>query len=164
MATITDIAKRPIGSYHLDDHPCVTSWPQLLSKAQLLMYIAGSKSSFSLRLDAVLQVSWTAEQVSSRIAGALENPAAIQCCCLTIGNSTLTGQNGIIGVYELVKCRITRAIHVIQSINNTNSSIGEGGPSRLYPVARLMLEVAKSRLEAISGTIDLLESEQYCSI
>lgn len=43
MATITDIAKRPIGSYHLDDHPCVTSWPQLLSKAQLLMYIAGFK-------------------------------------------------------------------------------------------------------------------------
>lgn len=68
MATITDIAKRPIGSYHLDDHPCVTSWPQLLSKAQLLMYIAGSKSSFSLRLDAVLQVSWTAEQVQKRIS------------------------------------------------------------------------------------------------
>ncbi|KAF5633125.1 uncharacterized protein FTJAE_7304 [Fusarium tjaetaba] len=192
MATITDIVKRPLGSCHLDDHPCATSWPQLLSKAQLLMYITGSGSSSSLRLDAVLQVSWTAEQVqkrisgcpvcmsrsmelssalvlmydwiSSRIADALEDPAALQSCRLKIGDSVLTGQNGIIGTYELVKYRITRAIRVIEDINSTSCTVGEGKPSRWYKMTRLMLEMAESRLEAISGAIDLLESEQFCSI
>ncbi|KAL9571000.1 hypothetical protein ACKAV7_005337 [Fusarium commune] len=192
MATITDIAKQPMGSHHLRDELCTTCWPQLLSKSQLLMYIAGSEKSSLLRLDAVLQVSWTVEQVQKRISGcltcmsrsmelssmlallydwissqisyAVENPAAIQNCCLTIGNSTLTGQNGIIGMYELVKYRITRAIHVIERINNTNSTVGEGEPGQLYQVARLMLEVAESRLESISGMIDLLEREQFCSI
>ncbi|KAF5714359.1 hypothetical protein FMUND_7483 [Fusarium mundagurra] len=192
MTTITDIAKRPIGSYHLDDRPCASSWPQLLSKAQLLMYIAGSGNSSSLRLDAVLQVSWTVEQVqkrisgcptcmsrsmelsrtvallydwiSSRIADALENPAALQSCRLTIGDSVLTGQNGLIGTYELVKYRITRAIQVIGNINSTSSTVGEGESGQLYKMARLMLEVAESRLESISGMIDLLESEQFCSI
>ncbi|KAH7208577.1 hypothetical protein DER44DRAFT_660756 [Fusarium oxysporum] len=192
MATIADIAKQPMGSHHLRDELCTTCWPQLLSKSQLLMYIAGSEKSSLLRLDAVLQVSWTVEQVQKRISGcptcmsrsmelssmlallydwissqisyALENPAVIQSCRLTIGNSVLTGQNGIIGTYELVRYRIMRAIHVIESINNTNATMGEGNSGHLYQVVRLMLEVAKSRLEAISGMIDLLESEQFCSI
>ncbi|CZR40546.1 uncharacterized protein FPRO_05446 [Fusarium proliferatum ET1] len=192
MAIITDIAKRPIATYHLDDHPCASSWPQLLSKAQLLMYIAGSATSSSPRLDAVLQVSSAAEQVQKRISGcpackprsmelfsmlvllydwissqiadALENPAALQSCRLRIGNSVLTGQNGLIGTYELVKYRITRAIHVIENINNTNTTVKEGDPGPLYKMTQLMLEAAESRLEAISGLIDLLESEQFCSI
>ncbi|KAF5546743.1 hypothetical protein FNAPI_8761 [Fusarium napiforme] len=192
MATITDIAKRPIGSCHFDDHTCVTSWPQLLSKAQVLTYIAGSRNSSSLRLDAVLQVSWTVEQVqkrisgcpacvsrsmelsstltllydwiSSRIADALEKPGALQRCPLRIGDSVLAGQNGLIGTYELVKHRINRAIHMIENIKNTSSTVGEGEPSQMYKMARLMLEMAESRLEAISGTIDLLEIEQFCSI
>ncbi|CVL08521.1 uncharacterized protein FMAN_05221 [Fusarium mangiferae] len=191
MATITNIAKRPIASYHLVDHPCASSWPQLLSNAQLLMYIAGSVNSSSPRLDAVLQISWAAEQVqerilgcpackprimevsrmlallydwiSSQVADALESPAALQSCRLRIGNSVLTGQNGLIGAYELVKYRITRAIHVIQNIN-TNATVEDGDPGQLYKIAQLMLEVAESRLEAISGMIDLLESEQFCSI
>lgn len=192
MATITDIAKRPIASYHLDDHPCASSWPQLLSKAQLLMYIAGSGNSSSPRLDAVLQISWTAEQVQKRISGcptckprsmelssilailydwissqiavALENSAVLQSYHLRIGNSVLTGQNGLIGTYELVKYRITRAIHAIQNINNTNTTVGDGDPGQLYKMAQIMLEVAESRLEAISGLIDILESEQFCNI
>ncbi|KAF4418727.1 hypothetical protein FACUT_11717 [Fusarium acutatum] len=192
MATITDIDKRPIASYHLDDQPCATSWPRLLSKAQLLMYIAGSGNSSPLRLDAVLQVSRTAEQVqkrisgcpacisrsmelsstlallydwiSSRIADALKSPAALKSCCLTIGNSVLTGQNGLIGTYELVKYRITRAIHMIENLKNASIITGECDPGQLYKMARLMLEVAESRLETISGMIDLLESEQFCSI
>ncbi|KAF5585808.1 uncharacterized protein FSUBG_12325 [Fusarium subglutinans] len=192
MATITDIASRPIETYHLDDHPCTTSWPQLLSKAQILMYISGSGNSSSLRLDAVLLVCWAAEQVqkrisacpvciarsmelssmlallydwiSSQIADALENPAMIQNCCLRIGNSVVTGQNGLIGTYELIKYRITRAIHMIENINSTVSTMGEGDKGQVYGMARLVLEVAESRLEAISGMIDLLESEQFCSI
>ncbi|KAF5641171.1 sterigmatocystin biosynthesis regulatory [Fusarium sp. NRRL 25303] len=114
IATITDIAKRPIASYHLDDQPCASSWPQLVSNAQLLMYIAGSVNSSSPRLDAVLQISWAAEQVQKRISGcsackprimevssmlallydwisshiadALESPAALQSCRLRIGS------------------------------------------------------------------------------
>ncbi|KAI1027257.1 hypothetical protein LB504_008093 [Fusarium proliferatum] len=192
IATITDIAKRPIATYHLVDHPCASSWPQLLSNAQLLMYIAGSVISSSPRLDAVVQISWAAEQVQKRISGcpackprimevssilallydwisshiadALESPAALQTCQLAIGNSVLTGQNGLIGTYELVKYRITRAIHVIQNINNTNVTGKDGDPGQLYKIAQLMLEVAESRLEAISGMIDLLESKQFCRI
>ncbi|KAF4945965.1 hypothetical protein FGADI_11538 [Fusarium gaditjirri] len=192
MATITEIAKQPVGSRHLHNDLCTTSWPQLLNKSQLLMYIAGPGKPSLLRLDAVLQVSSTAEQVqrrmstcptcmsramelsstlallydwiSSQIAYALENPAVIHNCRLTIGNSTLTGHNGIIGMYELVKYRITRAIRVIERMKNTDSTVGEGEPGQLYQVARLMLEVAESRLEAVSGMIDLLESEQFCSL
>ncbi|KAF4500541.1 hypothetical protein FAGAP_3274 [Fusarium agapanthi] len=191
MATITDIAKRPIESYHLDDHPCTTSWSQLLSKAQLLMYIAGSGNSSPLRLDTVLQVCWAAEQVqkrvlgcpaciyrnmelssmlallydwiSSQIADTPENPAMIQNCRLRIDNSVVTRQNGLIGTYELIKYRITRAIYVIENINNTVSIMGEGGLGQVYRMTRPMLEVAESRLEAISGMIELLESEQFCS-
>ncbi|KAF5585785.1 hypothetical protein FPCIR_8215 [Fusarium pseudocircinatum] len=191
ITTITDIAKRPIGSHYLDDHPCATFWPQLLAKAQLLMYIAGWGNSSPLRLDAVLHVSWTAEQVQKRISGcpacisrsmelssalallydwissritdALETPAALQSYRLKIGDSVLTGQNGIIGTYELVKYRITRAIRVIENMGNTNFTVGEGEQSQLYKMARHMLESAESRLKAISGMIDLLESEQFCS-
>ncbi|EWG44777.1 hypothetical protein FVEG_15721 [Fusarium verticillioides 7600] len=192
MATITDIARRPIGSYHLGDHPCATSWPQLLAKAQLLMYTTGSGNSSSLRLDAVLQVLWAAEQVqkrilgcstcisrsmelssilallydwiSSRIADALEDLAALQSCRLKIGDSVLTGQNGIIGTYELVKYRITRAIRVIENMNNTSLTMREVKQGQMYKMARHLLEAAESRLEAISGMIDLLESKQLCSI
>lgn len=192
MATITDIARRLIGSYHLDGHPCATSWPQLLAKAQLLMYITGSGNSPSLRLDAVLQVSWTVEQVqkrisgcptcisrsmelssilallydwtSSRIADALEDLTALQSCRLKIGDSVLTGQNGIIGTCELVKYRIMRAIRVIENINNTSLTMGEVEQGQLYKMARHMLETAEIRLKAISGMIDLLESEQFCSV
>ncbi|KAF5640815.1 hypothetical protein F52700_3527 [Fusarium sp. NRRL 52700] len=193
MATITDIAKRPIVTHHLNGRPCAASWPQLLSKAQLLMYIAGSGNSSSVRLDAVLQVSWAVEQVqkrisgcpacvsrsmelssvlallydwiSSRIADTLKDPVALQTCRLKIGNSVLRGQNGLIGTYELVKYRITRAIRVIEHINKTNFTVGNGEqPDELYRIAHLLLGAAERRLEALSGMIDLLESEQFCSI
>ena len=125
MATTTDTAKRPIPSCHLDNHPCAGCWPQLLSKAQPLMYIARSGKSSSPRSDAVIKISWTVEQVqkrisrcpackpremelssmlallydwtSSQIVDALENPVALQSYRFRIGDSVLKGKPGLIG-------------------------------------------------------------------
>jgi hypothetical protein len=107
-----------------------------------------------------LLYDWT----SSRIADALEDLTALQSCRLKIGDSVLTGQNGIIGTCELVKYRIMRAIRVIENINNTSLTMGEVEQGQLYKMARHMLETAEIRLKAISGMIDLLESEQFCSV
>ncbi|KAF4337247.1 hypothetical protein FBEOM_8836 [Fusarium beomiforme] len=188
MASITDIATRSVGSNHRREDLCISSWPQLLSKAQLLMYLTASENPSPFRLDAVLHVSWTAEQIkkrisrcltcmsrgaelssmlallydwiSTRIAYALEDPSIIQSCRLMIGNTDLTGSKGIIGIYELVKYRIHRAMDVIENIKSGEIGIRQRGPDSIYKAAELMIQEAASRLEALSGMIDLLESEQ----
>lgn len=194
IASITKIAEQSTISHHIREESCPSLWPQLLSKAQLLMSIAGvqgSESSSSLRLDAVLHVASTAEHVqkcvsrcatcmsqemeissilalmydwiTKRIAYALDNPPAIQNHQLIIGNLVLTGHKGMISVYELIKYRITRAMHVIRSIQSRIMSIGQRDPDKLYQAVQLMFQGVESRLEALSGMIELLASEHFCS-
>ncbi|KPM42704.1 hypothetical protein AK830_g3875 [Neonectria ditissima] len=194
IASIAKNVEQSTISHHTREESCPSLWPQLLSKAQLLMSIVGvqgSENSFSLRLDAVLHVASTAEHVQTcvsrcatcmsqemetsstlalmydwitkRIACALENPPAIQNHKLIIGDLVLTGHKGMISVYELIKYRITRAINVIRDIKSRCLSIGQHDLDELYQAVQLTFHGVENRLEALSGMIELLASEQFYS-
>ncbi|EEU34889.1 uncharacterized protein NECHADRAFT_79769 [Fusarium vanettenii 77-13-4] len=192
IASITNIAEQSTISHHIREELCTSSWPQLLSKAQLLMSIAGvqgSESPASLRLDAVLHVAWAAEHVQwcvSRcatcmsqemeifgilaliydwiakcIAYALEDSLATQNHQLIIGDLVLTGHKSTISIHELIKHRIIRARHVMGNIKSRITNIGQRDPDKLDRAVQLIFQRVDSRLEALSGMMELLASEHY---
>lgn len=97
--------------------------------------------------------------ITKRIAYALEDSPAIQNHQLIIGDLVLTGHKSMISVYELIKHRINRARHVIGNIKSRIISIGQRDRDKLDQAIQLTFQGVDSRLEALSGMIELLASE-----
>ncbi|UPK97117.1 hypothetical protein LCI18_008052 [Fusarium solani-melongenae] len=117
ITSITRIAEQSTISHHMREELCTSSWPQLLSKAQLLMSIAGvqgSASPTSLRLDAVLHVAWAAEHVQRCVSR-----------CTTCMSQEMEIFSILALMYDWITKRIAYALEDSPAIQNHQLIIGD---------------------------------------
>lgn len=117
IASITRTAEQSTISHHMREELCTSSWPQLLSKAQLLMSIAGvqgSASPTSFRLDAVLHVAWAAEHVQRCVSR-----------CTTCMSQEMEIFSMLALMYDWITKRIAYALEDSPAIQNHQLTIGD---------------------------------------